>query len=981
MRTDVVGKHAVSWSDEEVDDDTGLSASVRAPPSPVAIGHSVGHRNKRRKIEKPRPIQLLAEDEYRYSDILPDETRLLVLYPSSTSAGPIRCSLVTVPFSQLGEGRFHFEALSYSWGDDEPADVIYLQDHKFVNSTASQEYVRNQVGRRLRCQDDAQGAPFRVRSQLMSALTQLRRLSSKVHLWIDAVCINQDNGAEKSLQISKMAIIYSRAQNVRIWLGECDPVQHSDEAMQFVDEIVDLSLLDHLVTRHPTDHSWNTKTCRSWMAFSNILKRSWFRRRWVIQEVAFAKSASVQCGAVEKNWIDFADAIELFVEKLDQIRMFYGSTELAVQDPDVFKGAEAFGASALVAVSGTVFRRLNSGHSFERTWNIETLVSKLISFEVTDPRDAIFALSSMAKNESVKATQHRSEHLLQNLQVDYGKHPVEVYTDFVRHSIQSSKSLDIICRHWAFPVSEDASIIQDWWFKAAGAWLREESGMSAATTRISDEYIPVHTGLEIEPYRHGPDFQKLSLDGLTDFLIAIDNVIRQLKQILSHLSEIQDRSQFHQAISSASSLENAQMYGFVASNMLKLRKALMNRFISKLFQGPRNRLNHSHSNPEEDRNLDEHGSYSYGPVSFVRHSLQSKGPGFSWTMRTSLSLVWGICWVFHNYGYAQNTSASSKGRRSPFTVHKRPHIGVLETQLPSWIGLLEESVFGPPHTGSGREIAGSLVGEPGQPIYNASNGLDPDVDFGQIDHRAVIEKAPVSDLLAIGPAQQSFEPSSSMAKLLQHLTPDANANRLTPNRFDGRLSVKGIILSRIVWTSPRVVEGIIPGEGLQKLGWQLDDDLYNVPDTVWRILVADRGPDSKQSPSFYRRACLYCLSNANSKGDINTERLIRDQSQPQTVRKFIDRVRSIVWNRRFFATEDRDAILGLAPNNAKSGDYVCVLFGCSVPVVLRKHDDYRGGTHCELVGECYAHGRMAGEAVSGMTAEELSRTTETFVLH
>ena len=60
--------------------------------------------------------------------------------------------------------------------------------------------------------------------------------------------------------------------------------------------------------------------------------------------------------------------------------------------------------------------------------------------------------------------------------------------------------------------------------------------------------------------------------------------------------------------------------------------------------------------------------------------------------------------------------------------------------------------------------------------------------------------------------------------------------------------------------------------------------------------------------------------------------------------------------RRFFIT--RLGYLGLAPNAAREGDLVCVLWGCSVPVVLRKEGD-----HYIFVGECYTHGVMDGEAI------------------
>jgi hypothetical protein len=51
------------------------------------------------------------------------------------------------------------------------------------------------------------------------------------------------------------------------------------------------------------------------------------------------------------------------------------------------------------------------------------------------------------------------------------------------------------------------------------------------------------------------------------------------------------------------------------------------------------------------------------------------------------------------------------------------------------------------------------------------------------------------------------------------------------------------------------------------------------------------------------------------------------------------------------------------PKDAHVDDYLCVLYGCSVPVVLRKH--LFGDKHCwELIGEAYVEGLMDGEGIS-----------------
>jgi hypothetical protein len=50
--------------------------------------------------------------------------------------------------------------------------------------------------------------------------------------------------------------------------------------------------------------------------------------------------------------------------------------------------------------------------------------------------------------------------------------------------------------------------------------------------------------------------------------------------------------------------------------------------------------------------------------------------------------------------------------------------------------------------------------------------------------------------------------------------------------------------------------------------------------------------------------------------------------------------------------------MGLAPQEAEEGDFVCILLGCSVPVILRKR---AFGQLYQCIGEAYVHGMVEGE--------------------
>ena len=76
-------------------------------------------------------------------------------------------------------------------------------------------------------------------------------------------------------------------------------------------------------------------------------------------------------------------------------------------------------------------------------------------------------------------------------------------------------------------------------------------------------------------------------------------------------------------------------------------------------------------------------------------------------------------------------------------------------------------------------------------------------------------------------------------------------------------------------------------------------------------------------------------------------------------------------NRSFFITTN--SMLGLGPPNLQKGDLISILFGCSLPTVLRE-----SGEHYEWVGTAYVYGAMNGEYVDGL--EENSPRTRDFIL-
>ncbi|KAM3086079.1 hypothetical protein ACMFMG_000216 [Clarireedia jacksonii] len=211
-----------------------------------------------------------------------DTARLLFLLPSKDENAQICCQLVD--YSLRGHGRkgHLYECLSYCWGSSEKPCSISI---------------------------DSIALP--ITKSLHEALSQLRDPSLQRPLWVDAVCINQEDNDEKEQQIQMMATIYSQARQVIVWLGpEADDSDHAIELIRLAGagRITELSGGEPEI-EYSDDYSddFNVKSrnhlrnqrSKNQAAVTALLQRPWFRRIWVLQEIAAAKHVHIMCGTAE----------------------------------------------------------------------------------------------------------------------------------------------------------------------------------------------------------------------------------------------------------------------------------------------------------------------------------------------------------------------------------------------------------------------------------------------------------------------------------------------------------------------------------------------------------------------------------------------------------------------------------------------------------------------------------------------------------
>ncbi|RSL74024.1 hypothetical protein CEP53_000582 [Fusarium sp. AF-6] len=385
-------------------------------------------------------------DKIDYEDLEGESFRVLILLPAPEPHYPLICKLETWPLNGRGETQ-QYAALSYFWGSEGHNGRIYfLGDNDDEPSVVNPERWGSAARR---------ATSVRIRNNLFRALLRLRshgKGAQKVALWVDFLCINQHNSAEKTQQLSRMVNIYSSASNVCIWLGESDRDKRSDEAMAFIPTLMDFAVFD----RHANDR----KQAKKWYALGELMRDRWFSRRWIVQEIALAKDATVHCGGAIVRWSDFADAASLLVSNQETIKSLFDFSDWR-EGPNTLGDIEAFGASILLEATNNLFLRKHNGEIKRPIKSIESLVTSLKTFDTSDQRDLIYSLKCIASDTSRHLWQH-DKGGRDDLPADYSKSEIEVYKDFTEFCVRSSNSLDIICRPWAMPVKGEKTLLPSW---------------------------------------------------------------------------------------------------------------------------------------------------------------------------------------------------------------------------------------------------------------------------------------------------------------------------------------------------------------------------------------------------------------------------------------------------------------------------------------------------------------------------------------
>lgn len=224
--------------------------------------------------------------EYLPLKDLPDDTiRLLHIRPGAPCER-IACFLSTAQLSLQSK----FAALSYEWGSEPASKEIELNEKQVW-----------------------------IRKNLWQCLIRLRDLEEPLVIWIDAICVNQNDIPERNQQVKFMNHIFKTARPVFGWLGEDVGISVDAICPDFVDDLrrFDFARFDDLIKQYNKkdwqhtdtlppldDQEFKSKVIQLCSATTLLCQSHYWDRIWIVQEVLVAHDLILCYAGQRLSWTE-----------------------------------------------------------------------------------------------------------------------------------------------------------------------------------------------------------------------------------------------------------------------------------------------------------------------------------------------------------------------------------------------------------------------------------------------------------------------------------------------------------------------------------------------------------------------------------------------------------------------------------------------------------------------------------------------------
>ena len=311
----------------------------------------------------PRAAEPRAFSQYTALNKDKQEIRVVTLH-AGADGDPINC---TIENTLLTEAQ-PFTALSYCWSSAEDLKEITLN-----------------------------GETITIRRNLWHFLESLRHLKGPIRIWVDYICINQQDVKERGHQVQLMADIYKTARAVYAWLGAAS--LHTDVAMEFATK---LRVACYEWRKSP--EALRMRRVGS-VGYQSLAARVFWSRLWIIQEVVLARHLCVFVGRTMVNWSWITGAFEDVV--------WDGPSPDYV--PDLDEDLELLANDYERKVIFQHIRALRETQAEGSYPDVRSLLNRFWKCQCHDPRDRVYSMLGLL-----------DAHIRSQFSVDYSQTLIEL---------------------------------------------------------------------------------------------------------------------------------------------------------------------------------------------------------------------------------------------------------------------------------------------------------------------------------------------------------------------------------------------------------------------------------------------------------------------------------------------------------------------------------------------------------------------------
>ncbi|KAH8680700.1 heterokaryon incompatibility protein-domain-containing protein [Xylariales sp. PMI_506] len=267
-------------------------------------------------------------------------------------------------------------------------------------------------------------------------------------IWIDAICINQQDDTEKSAQVIVMDRIYKQASSVIAWMGRDDGT--AAHAARAIEKLYPATTKGRLATSSIYPYrEWTTQkaayeaagvvgvTMAEWSALAALYLRQNFRRMWCLQEMVLKGDTGIFIG-------DVFIAMHEFMEVTEQLHLL--QEDFSPAPSQIFRESHPIEEEAYLIYELRLRPRIDQlpyderkarfgdlrfwrGDGRETRLSLLEMILQTIKLQCFDPRDHIYALLGLCKDHPETPA----------IEVDYTKPYQSLYTEIMRLMLADSR--------------------------------------------------------------------------------------------------------------------------------------------------------------------------------------------------------------------------------------------------------------------------------------------------------------------------------------------------------------------------------------------------------------------------------------------------------------------------------------------------------------------------------------------------------------